>query len=745
MLDQAEYLNDAVSYILSLYHNSHRSNRDPDLPDPSSVIIIGHSMGGIVARTMLTMPNYQPNSVNTILTLSAPHARPPVSFDADIVQTYRQINSYWREAYSQQWASDNPLWHVTLISIAGGGLDTVVPSDYASLSSLVPETHGFTVFTSTIPDVWTGMDHLAITWCDQLRKSVIRAVMDVVDATRSTQTRPRATRMRTFRKRFLTGMEENAEKSLAATEPKTILDMQDSANSYVTQGERLTLRRFGHHEKAKVNLLPVPPQGDTEGRKFTLLSDRQIVGPDEAGDLEVLFCSVFPLEAGNSGSVFSLNMDFSGDSSGSTRLACKSAAADVIKLPQSKAQCRFASDDGDTFSYLQYDVEDLVEHQFVAVVDKASQPTDGFAIAEYTSTAESVVTPNLGLARLLTSGLHLKLPSRKPLVTSIRIPALHSALLAYNLRLQRRGSSESGELFTPLLRQHISDVYESKYFVNVQPDDEINISLHGVAPYLPPPFKRGEIEEGLTLQIWSDPNLEGPLEVSLEVDLLGSMGKLWMRYRTIFAAFPLLVVALVFRKQFKIYDETGVFMSFSESMNQCLRTSLPVLYTALTCLAISLAKSSHDAARGDGGLVADLRGNATEGLVDYSKNGLLLGSQDTFFWFLVPFFGLVCSGVCIAVNYAVMALTHLLSLIPTLLRQLQRRDDMRRPSPNFSVTSTRQRLITTSILLFLVSTVIPYQFAYLVLCIVQLVTCVRALKIARESVSSLHLLFLMIC
>lgn len=214
LLDQAEYLNDAVAYILSLYHNSRHSSRDPDLPDPSSVIIVGHSMGGIVARTMLTIPNYQPNSINTIITLSAPHTRAPVSFDADIVKTYQHINDYWRKAYAQKWANDNPLWHVTLISIAGGGLDTVVPSDYASVASLVPETHGFTVFTSTMPRVWTGMDHLAITWCDQLRKRVIRAIYDVVDVSRPVQTRPRAERMRAFKKWFLTGLEDAAEKML---------------------------------------------------------------------------------------------------------------------------------------------------------------------------------------------------------------------------------------------------------------------------------------------------------------------------------------------------------------------------------------------------------------------------------------------------------------------------------------------------------------------------------------------------
>lgn len=232
LLDQAEYLNDAVLYILSLYHDPNRSERDPDLPDPSSVIVVGHSMGGIVARTMLTMPNYQPNSINTIITLSAPHARPPVSFDGDIVRAYARINDYWRHAYAQPWASENPLWHVTLISIAGGGLDTIVPSDYASISSLIPETHGFTVFTSSIPNVWTGMDHLAITWCDQLRKNIIRAVYDVLDARRAVQTQRRAERMTVFKKWFLTGLEDIAEKELPSRGTFPSFDAHDPSCSY---------------------------------------------------------------------------------------------------------------------------------------------------------------------------------------------------------------------------------------------------------------------------------------------------------------------------------------------------------------------------------------------------------------------------------------------------------------------------------------------------------------------------------
>lgn len=216
MLDQAEYLNEAVAYILSLYTTPGRSLRDAHLPDPSSVMLLGHSMGGIVARTMLILPNYRPNTVNTIITLAAPHARAPISFDSDIVSNYKRVNDFWRESYFAPNESQNPLANLALISIAGGGLDTIVPSDYSTIASLVPPSHGFTVFTTTMPQVWTGMDHLAICWCDQLRKSLVQGFYDVADAGRPDQTKPLAERLRLLERRFLSGLEDAVTKSVPA-------------------------------------------------------------------------------------------------------------------------------------------------------------------------------------------------------------------------------------------------------------------------------------------------------------------------------------------------------------------------------------------------------------------------------------------------------------------------------------------------------------------------------------------------
>lgn len=521
-------------------------------------------MGGIVARTMLTLPNYQVNTINTIITLAAPHARPPISFDADIVNTYKRINDYWRHAYSQKWANTNPLWHVTLIAMAGGSLDTVVPSDYSALSSLVPPTHGFTVFTSTIPEVWTGMDHLAITWCNQLRTSVVRSLYEVIDVNRPTQTLSRADRMTAFKKRFLTGMEDFAERSLPRKVANTLLTLEDGSSSITSHSERLVLRELGAVGKGSPYLLPIPPSS-LERKIFTLLSDQQLSENGGDGLIDVLFCSIATTNGHDSTSP-----DLSSNVSGSTRLNCKNAASDTIKLPASTKDNRLPFENywekdynvlvgrSPPFSYLQYDLELLAEHQFVAVVDKAEHRMPGWLLAEFSSRADSQIQTGKTLSTMISDGVDLTLPDR--MMTEIRIPSVHSSLLSYHVSINKAPCLGQEELFRPLLRQYISDPYESKWFVNAR---EVDVSMHGIAPYMPPALKANTEAYGLTLQLWSDPTCNSTMEVSMKVDLLGSLGKLWMRYRTVFAALPLLVVALVLRKQFQVHDLTGTLRNES--------------------------------------------------------------------------------------------------------------------------------------------------------------------------------------
>lgn len=167
LLDQAEYMNKAIELILSLYKHH------PQQPD--SVIIVGHSMGGLVARTMFMLPNYIPSSINTILTIATPHLTAPLLLDPTIYKTYNQLTRYWKQN------ADTTLKDVTLISIAGGSLDNIIHSDGVNTAQLVPETHGFTTYTTSIPGVWTGADHMAILWCNQLIRLLASTLLEIVN------------------------------------------------------------------------------------------------------------------------------------------------------------------------------------------------------------------------------------------------------------------------------------------------------------------------------------------------------------------------------------------------------------------------------------------------------------------------------------------------------------------------------------------------------------------------------------
>ena len=340
----------------------------------------------------------------------------------------------------------------------------------------------------------------------------------------------------------------------------------------------------------------------------------------------------------------------------------------MVALPASCHDSEYSFDDRQPFSFLQYDLSDLSEYQFLAVVDKANEPKPGWVIAEFRSIADSDTTVTKPFYQLLANGVTQTLPISRLMVNEIHIPVIHSSLLAYHLDVDEHCDSDN-ELFRPLLRQYISEPYETKFFPNAR---SINVSLHGISPYIPPPSGTTHTKSGLSLQIWSDPSCNSTMTISLRVDVLGSAGKLYMRYRTVFAAFPLVVVALVLRKQFKIYNVTGVFISFTEAMDQCIRTSLPLLFVALSFFALSLSRADNRTL--GQGLLGQPDGGS-ETFSAFTRNELLLGSHDPFFWFLIPLFGLISVGVCIALNYATLALTHLVTGIYARVRMVSLKNE----------------------------------------------------------------------
>lgn len=191
LLAQAEYTNDAIRYILSLYSPS------------TSIIIVGHSMGGFIARVLPTIPSFNGNRLSTIITLSTPHSTPPAPVDSTMVRLYRDVNRFWR-----QETLDGVLKDVAVLSIAGGNLDNIVASDAASLYGIIPSSHGFTVYSTGIPHVWTGADHMAILWCNQLVQKVAAAIIKMVDSKNPSIIKPVHTRLSILKRIFLSRLDD---------------------------------------------------------------------------------------------------------------------------------------------------------------------------------------------------------------------------------------------------------------------------------------------------------------------------------------------------------------------------------------------------------------------------------------------------------------------------------------------------------------------------------------------------------
>ncbi|KAH9126942.1 hypothetical protein LEN26_007905 [Aphanomyces euteiches] len=173
VLDQGFFLNEAIKEILAMY--TRQDAGDDTLPRPTSLVVVGHSMGGLVARTALTLPNYQPHSITTIVTLSTPHVAPPFNLDSTMADVYATVNKHRGVSIN---ASDDA---VVLVSLAGGFKDFVVHSSLAALSPSTTSTWSFSALTSQLPKVKISMDHLSILWCHQFMRTLSKALAALVD------------------------------------------------------------------------------------------------------------------------------------------------------------------------------------------------------------------------------------------------------------------------------------------------------------------------------------------------------------------------------------------------------------------------------------------------------------------------------------------------------------------------------------------------------------------------------------
>lgn len=157
--DQTKFVDICIKKILSLYR--------PEF-STKSVILIGHSMGGVIAKGLFLEPNFNHNSVRIIITLAAPHS-PALLLDPLLASYYDRINNFWDN-------NSTVKKNLNLISIGGGQRDLLVKP------SLISTPHADTsIITTSVRDVWMSVDHLCILWCKELILVIARALFDCVD------------------------------------------------------------------------------------------------------------------------------------------------------------------------------------------------------------------------------------------------------------------------------------------------------------------------------------------------------------------------------------------------------------------------------------------------------------------------------------------------------------------------------------------------------------------------------------
>ncbi|KAJ8730055.1 hypothetical protein PYW07_017093 [Mythimna separata] len=164
---QTKFAAASITKILSLY----KSNKYTKTV-PTSVILIGHSMGGLIAKRLLAYPSTI-NMTTIAISLAAPLEAPVINVDAAMDDYYMLMNLEW-----EMNINNNPeiKQKKILLSFGNGPRDVLIPSGLtASNDSYI---NGL---TTALPGVWASPDHVCIVWCKQLVMVINKYLFSIVD------------------------------------------------------------------------------------------------------------------------------------------------------------------------------------------------------------------------------------------------------------------------------------------------------------------------------------------------------------------------------------------------------------------------------------------------------------------------------------------------------------------------------------------------------------------------------------
>ncbi|EDO17486.1 hypothetical protein Kpol_1058p23 [Vanderwaltozyma polyspora DSM 70294] len=694
MLDQAEYLNDAIRYILSLYEQAQGYSG----PKPESVVIVGHSMGGIVARVMPTLQNYIEGSINTVFTLSSPHAAAPVTFDGDILKVYQRTNDFWKSQFEDNGSNFSK--NVSLISITGSILDTVLPSDYTTVEDFLPEGNGFTTYTTTIPGVWSPIDHLAIVWCDQLRRVMARILLEITDVNSPTKVKSLQERMYISRKYLLSGLENqrNALQNLerASVDFKKFEESELRNAIKPSSGNSIELR--GPEAIATTNyiLFEKPSEGETS-KFFSMISTIE--------DLELYMCKESTPET---------------DEDSKKYLNCMKATELLVRAPTEYTDPD-SEENVNEYRIFKWNFSKNSEFTKVLIV----LPTRDLDSREFISAkvqqkpVMSYDSPSLLKSLFYSASFGSKMDSNSYI---INFP-LWDSLVSYRIRAKLVSGNHENILFKPFIRQWIEEPYETKWHAEIF-DHDVDISMHSIAPFVP---YQETHPRSLNLEVFVPPNTE--LIFAMRINWLMTLKRLFLRYRLAVGSFPVFILALSMAYQFYWYNKTSTYMDLKTATGHLIQKfGLPIILFLIVLNPICNNRYFQMLL-----YAIDPIGLNSPTLVygnHIDNNPYYLGLRSVSLSILGPFFFIMTVGVLTLLFDIFGTIEKLLKLIRnTILKNYLTSKISAKP-----LKFDRKRFTTSFFLLILTLFYIPYQLTFVIIFIIQIATWVRSILFIPDTV-----------
>ncbi|KAJ7734040.1 PGAP1-like protein-domain-containing protein [Mycena maculata] len=523
---QTEYSARAIAYVLSLY------------PLGTQIIVMGHSMGGIVAMSLLPSPN-----ISAIITMSTPHTLPPARFDARVDRVYDR---------NQHTLAADP---TPVLSLCGGATDLMIPSEACVLANSDAPFRR-TVFSSALEGAWTGVGHREMVWCHQVRWRVARAALELGAAVS-----PAARGV--VLDRWL--RDGHALPPLAGAQLTAGL----LANAETLPENMHLVLEKPHGER--LYLLPVPA---ARPAKLVLFVSRGSIAPVSPRHPISLVVSVFAC-----------------DGTGVDDLRCRNLSPAVLKLIPSPIPGKpfpipkEGSDESEGIVLFEANIPSDVSSKWVGIGVENGRGegwiTGGFVVNKpFTSSGSTL--------QLLIGQASIPMPEPRGLRTSFELPRLLSnALVVYRIAPRRRISDKpcADPLLAPLL-MHASHSSETHYFpLTVPPAHRILLHTHAAAPHI----HSERASAGLRFIVYSSGSVgckSDLMGLDLSIDWSATLGRWASRYFTVLPTWATGVVAVILFQAWGMSERTEVVPTVEQSL--AIFTGKPLQRMLLCSIILSV-------------------------------------------------------------------------------------------------------------------------------------------------------------